>query len=169
MICPACGNGLKSLTVGDISVDACEGGCGGIWFDNFELQRIDEPHEQEGQALLNIPVNPEIQVDMEMRRNCPRCPDLVMMRHFFRGNIRVQVDSCPGCGGYWLDAGELGEIRNDYLRASEQAPAELEHASGALSPEDVDGRDISAEPRPDQARTIGRLFRYVGPRFHSGT
>jgi Zn-finger nucleic acid-binding protein len=25
----------------------------------------------------------------------------------------VQVDQCPNCGGYWLDAGELASIRQE--------------------------------------------------------
>ena len=40
MNCPACGNVLKEMTVSDISVDVCQGGCGGIWFDNFELKKF---------------------------------------------------------------------------------------------------------------------------------
>jgi len=26
-------------------VDVCQNGCGGIWFDNFELEKVDEKHE----------------------------------------------------------------------------------------------------------------------------
>lgn len=32
-------------------------------------------------------------------------------RHFFSARRQVQVDECPNCGGYWLDAGELAQIR----------------------------------------------------------
>jgi Zn-finger nucleic acid-binding protein len=34
-------------------------------------------------------------------------------RHFFSAKRRVQVDQCPNCGGYWLDAGELELIRSE--------------------------------------------------------
>ena len=33
---------LTQKLVGDLSVDVCEGGCGGIWFDHFELKKVDE-------------------------------------------------------------------------------------------------------------------------------
>jgi Zn-finger nucleic acid-binding protein len=33
------------------------------------------------------------------------------------------VDECPNCGGYWLDAGELAQIR------AERAGAEAEQAA----------------------------------------
>ena len=36
MKCPACFNELTELQVGNLTVDACQGGCGGIWFDAFE-------------------------------------------------------------------------------------------------------------------------------------
>jgi Zn-finger nucleic acid-binding protein len=34
-----------------------------------------------------------------------------LKRHFFSAKRRVEVDQCPNCGGYWLDAGELALIR----------------------------------------------------------
>ena len=51
MNCPACKRVLEQLTVGDVTVDACRGGCGGIWFDNLELEKFDEPHEAAGEVL----------------------------------------------------------------------------------------------------------------------
>src|SRR2546422_11747107 len=55
MICPACDYNLTPLTVGKLTVDVCQGGCGGIWFDNFELQKVDEPQVFEGASRLHIP------------------------------------------------------------------------------------------------------------------
>lgn len=37
MNCPACARELTKTTAGPITVDACVGGCAGVWFDNFEL------------------------------------------------------------------------------------------------------------------------------------
>ena len=31
----------------------------------------------------------------------------------FSAKRRVEVDECPGCGGCWLDAGELEKIREE--------------------------------------------------------
>src|ERR1044071_6617213 len=41
MQCPACFNELSPFHVGSVAVDVCQGSCGGIWFDAFELQRVD--------------------------------------------------------------------------------------------------------------------------------
>ena len=43
--CPVCTRSLTVLAVGKILVDVCHEGCGGVWFDHFELQRFDEHHE----------------------------------------------------------------------------------------------------------------------------
>ncbi|RKZ31105.1 hypothetical protein DRQ33_07330, partial [bacterium] len=45
MKCPACGKELTRMKTGEIIVDVCKGGCGGIWFDKWELDRVDEKHE----------------------------------------------------------------------------------------------------------------------------
>jgi Zn-finger nucleic acid-binding protein len=110
MKCPACFNELTEIQAGGILVDVCQGGCGGIWFDAFELQRVDEQHEA-GTPLLEVRRGERVVVDPSRKRECPRCPDIKLHRHFFSAKRRVQVDQCPNCGGYWLDAGELAAIR----------------------------------------------------------
>ena len=115
--CPSCSRTLTPLAVGRIVVDACHQGCGGIWFDYFELQRFDEVHEGEGKMLANVERAEGVQPDQEKRLRCPRCSDVVLRRHFFSVNQKVVVDSCPGCGGYWLDHGELALIRSEFPTA----------------------------------------------------
>ena len=111
--CPACTFELTEFTLGGISLDACHGGCGGIWFDAFELQRLDEQHELPDQHLLRIQINPRIKVDYGRKRTCPRCEGVKLQRHFYSARREVEVDHCPGCGGYWLDAGEFEKIRGE--------------------------------------------------------
>lgn len=110
MKCPACFNALRELQVGSLVVDVCHG-CGGIWFDAFELQRVDEEAEVAGERLLQIDHDPRVVVDPSRKRECPRCEGVKLHRHFFSAKRRVQVDQCPNCAGYWLDAGELAAIR----------------------------------------------------------
>ena len=82
MDCPACGNSLTTTTAGRITVDVCERGCGGIWFDRYELMKVDEADESAGEGLLEVALDPGVHVDLSERLNCPKCPDVVMMRHF---------------------------------------------------------------------------------------
>jgi Zn-finger nucleic acid-binding protein len=109
--CPACFNELTKKQVGNVEVDVCQGGCGGIWFDAFELQRVDEAEERAGEHLLEIERDESIVVDSSRKRQCPRCEGVKLMRHFFSARRRIEVDQCPSCNGYWLDAGELAAVR----------------------------------------------------------
>ncbi len=110
MKCPACYERLKEVQVGSLKVDACPA-CGGIWFDAFELQRADEQEESAGEPLLQLNCDPGVLVDLKRKRECPRCEGVKLHRHYFSARRQVQVDECPNCGGYWLDAGELAAIR----------------------------------------------------------
>jgi Zn-finger nucleic acid-binding protein len=133
MKCPACFNELAQLQVGSLVVDVCQGGCGGIWFDAFELERVDEEEEVAGESLLHIHRDERIVVDASRKRDCPHCEGVRLHRHFFSAKRRVQVDQCPNCGGYWLDAGELAEIRAEKSQAARAE--ELRHNS--LSSADI--------------------------------
>src|SRR2546421_6339465 len=111
MKCPACFNELTETEVGCLSLDVCYGGCGGIWFDAFELQRVDEEQETAGELLLHIQRDESVVVDLARKRDCPRCRDVKLQRHFSSASRTVEVDECPNCAGYWLDAGEVAKIR----------------------------------------------------------
>jgi len=124
MKCPACFNELTLFQVGSVTVDVCQGGCGGVWFDAFELQRVDEEGELAGEPILRIERNESLVVDSSRKRVCPRCQDVKLQRHFFSAKRRVEVDECPNCGGYWLDAGELAAIRAEKAEASKATTAQ---------------------------------------------
>lgn len=120
MKCPACDRPLIETQVGSLKVDICHDGCGGIWFDAFELQRVDEPGETAGEHLVEVRRNPDVTVDFQRKRVCPRCPDVKLKRHFFSARRRVEVDHCPNCGGYWLDHGELEGIRAEKAEEAQE-------------------------------------------------
>ncbi len=130
MRCPACFNELTETQVGNLTVDVCQSGCGGIWFDAFELERVDEEAEAPGEPLLDIERDPRVAVDPNRKRECPACQGVKLHRHFFSAKRRVQVDQCPNCAGYWLDAGELAEIRQERAAAARAQTAKASNLSG---------------------------------------
>lgn len=125
MNCPACSRSLTQLIVEDVEVDACHGGCGGLWFDNFELAKFDEPHESSAWEHLLVSVDPDTVVDSQSKRSCPKC-SVVMLRHFFSQQRGTHVDTCPQCGGNWLDCGELAQIRAEFRVKANRAAAKRE-------------------------------------------
>jgi Zn-finger nucleic acid-binding protein len=112
MKCPACSSTLTERTAGALTADICETGCGGIYLDRFELGQVDENTEVEGQALLEWTAGEQRSgPDLDERYQCPRC-EMIMMRHQFKPQIPVMVDTCPKCAGVWLDHSELESIRS---------------------------------------------------------
>ena len=111
MECPACSSQMNMVKIAGTEFDVCEGGCGGIWFDWFEFDKVDEQGEVSGESLLEVAKDQQVRVDPEMLRSCPRCEDIIMSRKVHSVKCRVEIDECQSCGGIFLDAGELAEIR----------------------------------------------------------
>jgi Zn-finger nucleic acid-binding protein len=144
-----------------VTVDVCLGGCGGIWFDNFELQKLDDPQELAGQMLVNVKRREDLQIDYSRRRSCPHC-HVVMMRHFFSQLRRVEVDECPSCGGYWLDAGELALIREERQGEQERQMA-VEQYLSEVSAKTLGTMRSSGEEQAARARRLDQLLRFSSP------
>ena len=161
MECPACSNSLKEVTVGDVTVNVCEGGCGGIWFDNFELKKFDEQHESAGQELLDIERDESIVVDHTKRLKCPKC-GIIMMRHFFSVKKEAEVDECPNCAGFWLDAGELRQIRGLFNTEEEREKAAEQYFSEVFDKELTEVKG-GGEAKLRKAQSIANMFRFICP------
>ncbi|MFP4355871.1 MAG: zf-TFIIB domain-containing protein [Phycisphaerae bacterium] len=102
MFCPECVSislNDQKLQSADLELDYCPG-CGGIWFDQAELERA-LPH-----AILNLAVPGDAP---ETGRGCPRCDRARLFRVQYP-QTDVQVDVCRKCRGVWLDAGEAEAI-----------------------------------------------------------
>ena len=110
MRCPACKEPLREKGAGKMTLDVCYGGCGGIWFDATELERLDA---RAAASLHTIwQVAPGVP-DLNEARMCPRCPEQILARKWFSDQKKVEIDQCPGCNGIWLDAGEFTRIYDE--------------------------------------------------------
>jgi len=111
LTCPRCSASLSRVMIGGVGVDVCES-CGGLWLDRLELARFEETDSVLGEALLaHLSQFPVAIVDRSARLRCPRHLEVVMMRRAFSRQYPVEIDECPECGGVWLDADELAQIR----------------------------------------------------------
>ena len=162
MKCPACGRALQTILAGDVSVEVCQGGCGGLWFDNYELTKFDEPHEAAGETLLDVPRNEKTKVDHLRKRSCPKCDHVVMLRRFFNVKRQVEIDECPRCAGVWLDYGELGTIRKTYTSQQDLEKATGEYLTEVLGPHFA---EEEARGDLDTSHRITRVFRFQMPRY----
>ena len=166
MQCPACGRALERMTVADVTVDVCRGGCGGIWFDARELGKLDDRDEAAGEALLDVERDPAVTVDHDAQWGCPRCGHPAMTRHFYSPKRAVEVDECPKCAGVWLDAGELATIRAQYAGADERRQAHLAFARQLYDEQlaqiqAADAAESSAADLGGPLEMVTRLFRFL--------
>ena len=156
---------MKEIQVRDITVDACVGGCGGIWFDWLELKKVDEPHEALGEDLIHVERDESIVVDRRLPRECPHCSGQKMMQHFASAKRELAVDECPACGGYFLDYGELNEIRGQYATEEERQKA-TEALFDDLLAEGMSEISDQSEIRTARARGLARMFRFLLPSYY---
>ena len=165
MRCPACGRELSRVTVEGISLDICRGGCGGIWFDRYELMKVDESRTSAGTELLDIERDPTIVVDHRITLSCIKDPSVVMMRHFSSVKRQVTVDECPSCGGYWLDADELATIRSEFETEEERDRAAAQYFSELF---DSELAAAHAETMQDlaTARKVAHVLRFICPSYY---
>jgi Zn-finger nucleic acid-binding protein len=156
---------MEEVKIDGVSVDVCRRGCGGAWFDRFELQKMDEAHEQAGERLLEIEIAGDLQVDHSKKRKCPRCSNVALMRHFFTPRREIEVDECPACAGIWVDRNELRKIRDQFATEEDRDKAAREYIEDAFS-EDLDEMREQSEATLDKARKFARLFRFICPTYY---
>ena len=118
MKCPACNKSLREKNAGEFTVDMCHGGCGGIWFDAAELQRVSR---QAAASLHTVWQSKDRDVKAAVRI-CPRCPEQVLDRKWFSDATKVEIDQCAKCGGIWLDDGEFTRIYEE-LKKGKAGPS----------------------------------------------
>ena len=164
MNCPACGTVMTEIAAGDVKVQACKGGCGGLWFDEWTLGKVDQPDQSAGESLLNIAQNASLKVDQSQRRKCPR-DSVVMMRHFWSVKRDVVVDECPKCEGIFLDPGELAAIRADYKSDAERHGAAKAYYSEMFD-QQLAGMLRQDKAKLESARRVARIFKFVCPSYY---
>jgi Zn-finger nucleic acid-binding protein len=118
MKCPACKNPLREKGAGEMTLDMCYGGCGGIWFDATELKRVSARAATALHSVWNVP---STNVKLTEPRVCPRCAGEILERKWFSDCKVVEIDQCAKCGGIWLDAGEFSRIYEE-IRGAKVTP-----------------------------------------------
>ena len=165
MNCPACNNLLSHIVAGGIELDVCKNGCGGIWFDKFEFKRFDEPHEEAGVELLDIPVDESIKINHDEKRKCPKCSDATLIRHFFSVKKDVEIDTCYTCAGVWLDSGELNNVRNQFTSEEEKRAAASAMFDELFGPE-LERLKIEREKNAASAKRFANMVKYILPSYY---
>ncbi|GGO65558.1 TFIIB-type zinc ribbon-containing protein [Bowmanella pacifica] len=121
MYCPRTYTDLRKVKVGGIAVYVSES-CGGVFLENQTLKLFECRSGERGKALSAhlAKFHNELQ-GLNAKVFCPLCVDTVMLRRFYSPLHVVEIDECPGCGGIWLDTGELAKLQSLMLNEKERA------------------------------------------------
>ena len=113
MHCPRCTQPLSPVDRGGLVIDNCNQ-CKGFWLDAGEFEKL--VSKKSGLETAPGTVAHTLQSMMQSKRTamgddtakCPRCDAVMSLIRFREGPSQVIADLCPGCKGYWFDAGEMG-------------------------------------------------------------
>lgn len=94
-----------------MTLDGCDGGCGGIWFDHRELAKVNRQHPDPEATVADLKFDPRRRVHDDDVRPCPKCDGVKLAKRLHCLGSGVIMDVCPDCKGLWLDRGELAKIR----------------------------------------------------------
>ena len=100
---------MRLKRIGATAVDQCDT-CAGIWLDSGELARLLGLKDV---SSLEKPRAIDKRAD-EKRGSCPRCRGEGKLVQITSTTVPDgHIDTCPTCGGQWLDAGELAALRDE--------------------------------------------------------
>jgi Zn-finger nucleic acid-binding protein len=162
MDCPVCGKSMVEESFGDVRVDVCKNGCKGIWFDWGELKELNESNEGVGRALEEALKSPRVNDADRGPLKCPKC-GIAMHEHKYSNAKEVNVDECYACGGFFLDSGELREIRENYISEAERDAYVQELLSDAPMSENAEKTKIRAGVCRKLGSLLSRRYPFVWP------
>ena len=115
MKCPRCKSSLKTIEYEGIRIETC-GTCEGEWLDADELGHIVQAREvrfdeNERRAIAAATKITGVKLeDVDDDLICPKCSGQTDPINY-GGDSGIIIERCTGCGGFWLDGGELEKIQ----------------------------------------------------------
>ena len=130
VVCPACGEDMVHEYFAKAFVDVCVNGCGGIWFDRHELQRLDHMTKGKGPRLRAALADAR-QTDGDRGPiQCVHCSEPMSQCEHEHAK-EVTIDECSTCGGIFLGlwrAGPDSRTPAQYRRAPKNETTVRDHS-----------------------------------------
>jgi len=142
MKCPIDSTPLEQIDYEGIHIETCPS-CGGEWLDAGELAHINEAREKrfdpdEIKALANTEPMHGLPLEaIDRVVPCPKCGTETDPVHY-GGDTGIVIESCPLCGGIWLDAAELEAIQGLIEAWEAQLPQDIKQQRKLLNKIEAD-------------------------------
>lgn len=129
MQCPKCHQQLTGIDYQGVHLETCPK-CGGDWLDAGELGSIIEARkmrfdEKECLAIAQAAKIKGVKLaSLNRHLTCPKCGGTTHPVNY-GDDTGLIIDECAGCGGMWLERGELEKIQELVEGWREELPADL--------------------------------------------
>jgi len=163
--CPRCNSALTATDYGGVDLEACDQ-CGGRWITPDNLRTIVESDDLPPPAAPAPGKQPaEQRPDLYREGEHPRCPGCgqAMDEFNYAGDTGIILDKCHHCGGLWLDAGELEQVRAAVGASKQDLDRDIKRFSGTLHQLEVredarEQKDTSVTPNPLLSALASRTY-----------
>jgi uncharacterized protein len=160
MKCPACANELQTIVVAGVSVQACRGECGGLWFDRFQFTRLKALKPGIGKSLTKIERAEGVKIYRGAEHVCPDCKTTLLYRHFFSAEWDTEINQCSKCRGFWIDLGGLAKLQT--LPANQRKQA-VEKYFAVVIDEKLAGMRLRHGDLAEQAQILEWILNFLHP------
>ena len=160
MKCPACENELQKNVVAGITVLACRGECGGLWFDRFQFHKLKTLKTGMGKSLLTIDRAEGVKFYRGAEHTCPACKTTLLYRHFFNAEWDIEINQCSKCHGFWIDLAGLAKLQS--LPADHRKKAIENYFENVIN-EKLAGMRLRHGDMAEQAQVLEQIFKFLSP------
>ncbi len=111
MECPKCGGPMSKVEFAGVTVHRCDK-CGGIWFDEFEAEKL---RRMKGSEMIDTG-DPKVGKTYN-RVEAIRCPvdHVPMLAMADPQQHHIWFEGCPVCHGAFFDAGEFRDLKQETI------------------------------------------------------
>lgn len=162
MTCPSCGNNLTRQSAVGVKADVCVGGCGGLWIEVKEVNKLNDRLPGQGFSLLFVERADGVHLFRNPEHPCPHCKTTLLYRHCFSRKLEMEIDQCAKCAGFWLDPGTLARLGNDGLEDEQKTILAREYFEEMFDKK-VKNMNMVNHDTLEAARQIVRLFLFITP------
>ncbi len=161
MNCPACNNELQFEEITGVKVQACEGSCGGLWFEWNAIKKLKDRNAAAGAELLYVERAEGVHTFRDIQHPCPHCIHTLLYRHCFSRQFNYEVDQCAKCAGFWVNVGALAHLPQNAPTESDQQKAAAYFKN--LFEESLRPENLTHPDTQEAAQTILHIFRFLTP------
>jgi Zn-finger nucleic acid-binding protein len=111
MKCPKCSSDMETVAVDTVQIDRCKK-CKGLWFDEFELAELKTVKGAESLDIGDVATGKKL--NKQDNFHCPKC-NAPMIRMVDKDQSHIWYETCAGCGGSFLDAGEFKDMKKNNI------------------------------------------------------